>query len=56
MRKYAKKIEETNVYRVLLYIPGLDSLCNPIYGILFYVVQTIHIIISICTFLVTSPQ
>ena len=51
-----KKIEETNVYRVLLYIPRLDSLCNPIYGILFYVVQTIHIIISICTFLVTSPQ
>jgi len=35
MRKYANKIEETDVYRVL-YIPRLDSLSNPIYGILFY--------------------
>jgi hypothetical protein len=55
MRKYANKIEETNVYRVL-YIPRLDSLSNPRYGIPFYVVRTIYIIISICTFLVTSPQ
>lgn len=55
MIKYANKIEETNVYRVL-YIPRLDSLSNPIYGIIFYVVHTIHIIISIFTFLVTSPQ
>lgn len=48
MRKYANKIEETNVYRIL-YIPRLDSLSNPIYGygIPFYVVRTIHIIISI---------
>ena len=54
MRKYANKIEETNVYRVL-YIPRLDSLSNPRYGIHFYVFWTIHIIISICTFLATSP-
>ena len=53
MIKYGNKIEETNVYRVL-YIPRLDSLSNPRYGI--PLVRTIHIIISICTFLVTSPQ
>lgn len=50
MRKYANKIEETNVYiGYYIYIPRLDSLSNPIYGygIPFYVVRTIHIIISI---------
>ena len=34
MRKYANKIEETNVYG--FFIPKLDSLSNPIYGIPFY--------------------
>jgi hypothetical protein len=35
MRKYANKIEETNVYGIF-FIPKLDSLSNPIYRIPFY--------------------